>query len=158
MNVGSKLDKFHPTCLEDCLDAPNRNLVIIVQAIMEKESGITELADRLKLGRTTVRSHIEYLMKRKYIHIAYWDGPLPGYKAAIYKPGNLPSAPMPVEKRNAIEAKKLPKPPPPPKPFTTELPQGYLAELGAALVPARTQDEQYETNWAYWNHLARRAA
>lgn len=156
MPKGRILDKYEPHSLSDCLDIPYKAIQNVAEKFMTgAEYTVSGLAAELGMSLTNTREQIYYLQKHKLIYIAKWGKTLSNNWTAMYKAGNDANVPAPGGISTLVV--KTPEPPPPKKPVEPT-PLSYLNELAKALIPTRTEQEQYEVNWAYWNHLARRAA
>lgn len=162
MNNRSKLDGFNPKTIEECVTAPSETLAAAAKAFIEHgELTVRQLADKMGMHRTTARGQVDYLVVKKFVYISRWDKAHTHVWAAVFKVGNKPSAPAPADRTTmkVYEPKLRPKVfKPEPKPFMDEISAAHITELTKVLVPVRTPEEQYEVNWAYWNHMARRAA
>lgn len=156
MPKGRILDKYEPHSLSDCLAIPYKAIQNVAEKFMTgAEYTVSGLAAELGMSLTNTREQIYYLQKHKLIYIAKWSKTRSNNWTAMYKAGNDANVPAPGGISTLVV--KTPEPPPPKKPVEPT-PLNYLNELAKALIPTRTEQEQYEVNWAYWNHLARRAA
>lgn len=154
------LEGYEPKTLQECITAPSIHLGRMAGIFYEgKEQTITGLSGKLGVNRTTVRKYVDFLMQRKFVYISRWDNSHGHVHAAVFRAGNKPNA-APPPMKTVLKVKEVAPPPPKNtfKPIDPTINLQYLKDLSAALVPQRTEQEQYEVNWAYWNHLARRAA
>lgn len=155
MPKGKILDKYEPHSLSDCLAIPYKAIQKVAEKFMTgDEYTVTALAEELGMSLTNTREQFYYLQKHKLIHIARWGKTHSNNWTAMYKAGNDANVPAP----GGISTLVVKAPEPPPQPAAPPPQNSYFAELSAALIPIRSPEEQHAVNWAYWNHLARRAA
>jgi len=164
MPKGKVHDKYAPKSLQECIEIPHKPIQLIAELFLSgKEFSVGQLAKAMKLSNTNARIQLDFLIKHKLVYLHRWDKTHSHNWTAMFIAGDKPHAPSPNMK-NALTIKKPePPPPPPPKPLSATAADAaaqlaHLKELASALVPIRTPEEQHAVNWAYWEHLAGRAA
>jgi hypothetical protein len=137
----------------DYYDSPRHNHVVLSKMIAHAPDGITvaELTDRSGFSEGTVRSFVSEVHYLRYVHISGWLRRSPFSLSPIYKLGNAKDAPKsPSAPKKEAEPKTV-------KPVVIDLDKPlreHCVALQKALVPERTEKEQYEVNRLYLNWIS----